>query len=93
MATYYAWSAIRSGKNTVKVGESVTATKLGISEDEFDHLVDSGAVRDEAVPEVPATFPGSITNWQQLKLKAAGGDTEASDELAKYKPAKPSADK
>jgi len=60
---YYAWAPIRynakvdkeSGAvlevSTMAVGESVSADKLGISEDEFDLLVESGAVREDKYPD------------------------------------------
>jgi hypothetical protein len=60
---HYAWSPIRfdskvdkeSGAvletSTVEVGESVTAGKLNISEEDFARLVESGAVREEKYPE------------------------------------------
>jgi hypothetical protein len=60
---HYAWSPIRfdskvdkeSGAvletSTTEVGESVTAAKLNISEEEFARLVESGAVREEKYPD------------------------------------------
>jgi hypothetical protein len=61
----YAWSPIRYGGEagdplnpfaprdfkTVDVGEEVDAGKLGISDEEFDALVEGGAVRDIPYPE------------------------------------------
>lgn len=61
---YYAWASIRHGverdkaDNTVitavkevKPGDTVTAAQLGISNDEFQYLIDSGAVREQKYPE------------------------------------------
>jgi hypothetical protein len=61
----YAWSPIRYGGETgdpqnpsapttfemVNVGDEVDAGKLGISDEEFEALVESGAVRDIPYPE------------------------------------------
>lgn len=74
--TYYAWSPIRFGKlgemnaagvvkvdaGTVKVGEEVSAGKLGVSEEEFQAYIDSGAVRPQEFPELPENFQDSPIN-------------------------------
>ena len=48
---------------SVKPGEEVTASKLGISEDEFQHLVDIGSVRNYPFPKElqdPAASPNQL---------------------------------
>lgn len=58
---YYAWSRIQHGAKVAKdgvyvgpefaeLGESVTASKLGISEDDFQAMIDGGSVREEKWP-------------------------------------------
>jgi len=83
----YAWSRIRyggafdaatnaiSGVEFVEVGDEVDAAKLGISDEEFQELVDSGAVREEAPPkDVPANM--SATDFVRQQAEAAGKSTE-----------------
>lgn len=67
---YYAWSQINyaadvdkdTGSRTVKSvkhGEEVTAQKLGLNKDQFQELVDSGAVRDRKFPDLPEGYTGT----------------------------------
>lgn len=74
--TYYAWSEIRYGaehdKNrpelilkqlTAAPGDKVTAAQLGLDEDQFQELVDSGSVRNYPLPEElrdPLTSPNTL---------------------------------
>ena len=89
-ATYYAWSPIRGGKRTgegddakveavnVAAGETVTASKLGVSKEEFQALVDSGAVRTQKYPDLPEGYQDSPVNFmRQQALEAAGDNDEA----------------
>lgn len=53
---YYAWSPIRYGKGdnqigTIAVGEEVTKNKINASNEEWDILVDSGAIRERKYPD------------------------------------------
>lgn len=53
---HYAWSHIRhhdseNGRHTIKPGTKVSAGMLGMSDEEFDELVESGAVREDKWPE------------------------------------------
>lgn len=62
-STYYAWSEIQYGAEvdketkgilsikSIPVGEQVDAGKLDLTEDQFQELVDSGAVRTMEFPE------------------------------------------
>ena len=43
---YYAWSKIEAGDKSAMPGDSVSGAKLGLSEDQFDELVQSGVVRE-----------------------------------------------
>jgi hypothetical protein len=80
----YAWSPIKYGgepsavpnaqATDVKVaeyGEEVDAGKLGISDEDFQDLLDSGAVREEAPPEdVPAGM--SVRDFLRQQAQEAG---------------------
>jgi len=53
MAKMYAWSSFRldvdehgKAKKVVEPGEEVTAEKLKVSKEEFENLIEVGAVRD-----------------------------------------------
>jgi len=55
----YAWSTIRVGvdeynkaSKTIQPGEEVTAEKLKVEKDEFDSMIEAGAVRDLEYPPV-----------------------------------------
>lgn len=56
--TYYAWSRIPTDTNEwgqptkwIEPGDTITANKAGISEEEFDYLVEAGVAREEKYPE------------------------------------------
>lgn len=79
MPTYHAWSpiksAVKTGENAagnpvmklinVQHGEEVSADKLGISEKDFQDLVNSGAVREFAPPELPENYQDSPINYMK----------------------------
>jgi|SRR6185295_6136987 len=91
-----AWSPIVSSKNngthkdpdleevTVKPGESVNKDALGVDDDGWQQLIDSGAVRSQAYPDMPETFQGSPVEFLREEMrKAAEGaltDVETSEE-------------
>lgn len=85
--TLYAWSPIRVGEpgtkdgpgdiKMVKFGEEVTADSLGVSNEEFAGMVNSGSVRTMKPPEVPATFQGSPIDF--LKEQAARASEDATN--------------
>src|SRR4051794_5751963 len=62
-STYYAWSRILYGAEFddktnskvkdlyVELGDTVTASQLGISDDDFQALVNEGAIRDYELPD------------------------------------------
>lgn len=70
--TYYAWSPIRTGKGSVvKVGESVNAKKLEVSDEDFEGLVESGAVRKRKYP-VPESHHDTLSP-SQFEVRRAYG--------------------
>lgn len=61
MAKTYAWSNFPVERNewgqvtkTISVGEEVTADMLGVSKEEFDELINLGAVSEQPYPKIPA---------------------------------------
>lgn len=98
MATYYAWSNILTyedvGKDkdqkrvVVARGEKVTAAKLGIPDEEFQAMIDAGAVRTKQYP-APDDYQGSAVDYlrDQLREATSGYDegieeAEAQNELS-----------
>lgn len=82
--TMYAWTRIQNGverdevdpkvilkTNYIEYGSEVTADDLGIDDVEFQALVDGGAVRDYAPPNLPATFTGSPLDFLRDQAKKA----------------------
>lgn len=75
----YAWSPIRYGGKgdpetgaisdvqVVEAGDEVDAGKLGISDEEFEALVESGAVREEKYPE---NIPAGMSAMQFIRQQA-----------------------
>lgn len=57
-STYYAWTQIRydadeSGRpKVVNEGETVTASKIGVSKEEFEDMVERGVIRTDKYPDV-----------------------------------------
>lgn len=88
---FYAWSPILYGaeveKGTgvklsdkrVEFGDSVTQKNLGVSDADWDALVESKAVRDYAPPELPKNFDGSVVDHLRNEIAKA---SEASVEAA-----------
>lgn len=57
--TLYAWTDIKHSKGTLKAGETATANKLGVDEDEFEQLKEARVVRATKFPSIPRGFTGS----------------------------------
>lgn len=60
MATYYAWSTFKKGVNEwgrvegyINPGDEVTQSELGVDDEEWQELLDVGAIRDEEYPDAP----------------------------------------
>lgn len=91
MATYYAWSPIRGGTLekpvTVARGDKVTKDALGLDDENWAALIESGAVRDKEFP-APGDYEGSVIDFLRDKLAeaqmASGAveEEEASSQLA-----------
>ncbi len=88
--THYAWSQIQGGseEKPVKVarGSKVTASNLGISEQEFEAHILAGAIREKPFP-APDDYQGSAVDYlrEQLaeaQLTSALDEAEAVAELA-----------
>lgn len=79
-----AWTEIRSAKDgkrvVVKAGEEVSASKLGLSQDQMDELILAGAVRDKEFP-LPESYPYSLRTYYNQQIQAAEGNQEKALEL------------
>lgn len=81
MAQLYAWTNVSAGDKSAKYGEVVTASKLGISKEQFDAHVESGAFRTTKPPDLPETWQGSPVDYLRQQADQAGEDAAA---LAAY---------
>jgi hypothetical protein len=90
MATYYAWSSIKAGTSekpvNIERGAKVAQSDLGISDAEWDAIVESGAVREKEFP-APEGYPGSAIDYLRERLQEAQAmsgveEEEAASELA-----------
>lgn len=84
--TMYAWSPILYGAEVdpdtgvmgkaerIEMGETVSASDLDIEDADFDALVESGAVRPYAPPELPENFQGSVVDHLKDEARKAMGE-------------------
>lgn len=82
---YYAWSPIlyardeKTGRDvSLKLGETVTKEKLGVSNEDWDALAEAGAIRENKPPNMPPEFQGSIVDY--LRQQAREAALEAGEE-------------
>lgn len=83
--TYYAWGEIHTSGDAaeddsvkkVKPGDTVSASDLGVSDEDFEALVESGAVRTEEYPELPEGYTGSPAQYAQEQAVAQAQVDEA----------------
>jgi hypothetical protein len=83
---WYAWSPIRktvdtdSGKTAedIKVGDTVSKSDL---KDDWDYLVESGAVREQKYPDIP-DFQSPTEYFKEMAAKMQTGDLKG-DEISK----------
>lgn len=92
MADLVAWSAIRLGEpnnnpqnaasgetKVIKPGETVTQESLGLNDEQFRQLVESGAVRPLEYPDMPETYQDSPVNYlrEQARIASEGALSNA----------------
>lgn len=73
MAKTYAWSNFpvehdeKSGQvtKTIKAGEPISQSDLGVSDEEWAYLLETGAVSEEEYPDVPPTVSPAEYQAQQ----------------------------
>lgn len=82
--TYYAWSNFKDVvadlakpdvKTSFKPGDVVTKEKLGVDQDNWDALVESGAVRVKKYPDM-GNYEGSPREYRLEQLAAAAKGEE-----------------
>jgi hypothetical protein len=73
--SYYAWSNFTTEDGeAVAPGDTVTQAQLGLSDEDWEALVEGGAVREEEWPILDPNFQGSPNEWtQQEAAKEAEG--------------------
>ena len=76
---HYAWSDIVHGEEgeTVEYGDSVSQSDLGVSDEDWADLVESGAVREEEPPELPEGYSGSVADFEKEQAEAEAKLAEA----------------
>lgn len=78
-AKYYAWTEVKLGVKSIAPGTVVTSKDLG---DDWDSLVECGAVRTRVYPKMPATWLGSVRSFRQEQIRALREGLDARDLLA-----------
>jgi hypothetical protein len=79
----YAWSDIRTtddkgATKLIKFGEAVTAAGLGVDKENFEALIESGAVRNVKPPDLAKEgFSGSVVEFYQNKAREAAEEAGA----------------
>lgn len=74
MATYYAWSPIRGAVHSngdtinVRVGDEVSADDLDMDDEDFQYLIDTGAVR---TTKYPVAHDSPLSPVEHFKQQAA----------------------
>lgn len=87
--TMYAWSDIQYGAETaadgtvtkvlsVKAGDSVTKSKLGVSDEDWNELIAAGSVRPYKYPDMPDTFGGSPVDFLRQQASAVADAVQGS---------------
>ena len=72
---YYAWSNFTTEDGeAVAPGDTVTQQQLGLNDEDWEALVESGAVREEEWPILDPNFQGSPEEWKKQEAnKVAEG--------------------
>lgn len=92
---FYAWSPIRGGTADKPVnidrGDNVTQSGLGVSDADWNALIEAGAVREKEFP-APKDYDGSVIDWLREKLAEATSmsavdEAEVASELEKVQDA------
>lgn len=82
--THYAWSQIKSGTAEkpiiVERGSKVTASDLGVKQEDFQAMVDAGAIRNKPFT-APDDYQGSAIDFLRDQL-AEAMDSSVLDEAA-----------
>lgn len=72
----YAWTDIKHGDKTIKAGDSVSQSDF--SDEDWEQLLESRAIRTNAYPEMPADFGGSPREWM---VKQVNSQLEAAEDM------------
>lgn len=73
--TYYAWSPFpKDGdRATINVGDKIAQSDIGVDDDEWAYLIETGVVSKTKHPDIPATM-APAEHYKALAAKAAEGD-------------------
>jgi len=97
MADHYAWSNFqadydeekRQFTKKIKPGDEVSQADLGVDDDEWESLVESGAVREQEYPEAIASgeYPDSPNKYFTEQMQKAAEGALSGDEVKELKSA------
>jgi hypothetical protein len=73
-AKYYAWTEINLGEKSIPPGTVVTPKELG---DDWDSLLECGAIRTQTYPKMPASWLGSVRSFRQEQIRALKAGLDA----------------
>lgn len=83
MKKYYAWTNFVTERNehgqpvkTLKAGEEVTQQDLEISEQDWDQLIQTGAVRPQPYPDIPESLSPAEYFRNQESTRSRGELTQ-----------------
>ena len=69
--TYYAWSTFPTEfddyghvTESISVGEEVSQSDLGVSDEEWEYLIETGAVSEDEYPDIPSHISPAEYNAQ-----------------------------
>lgn len=83
---YYAWSPIRGAVHSdgsridVKVGDEVSQSDVDMSDDDWQYLIDTGAVRTKQYPVDPDSPLSPVEHYKQEAAKMMEGGYSADEE-------------
>lgn len=97
MATTYAWSNFITERNEwgqvtgrITVGEEVTQEQLGLSDLDWQELLDVGAVREQEYPDVPPQVaPAEYIKFLVRRLTEGQLDSKGMQELESFQSVTP----
>ena len=81
MAQFYAWSDIHTSDKVIATGDKVDQKMLGVSDDEWESLVENGVVRNRKHPPTNVgESPREYSLRKLAELQEAAGDVSFTED-------------